>query len=348
MLVNPKYTEPPLTVPLDAPTEVSAEAENAQVTIKWTDPKNKYATPEGEEAQDPQQLVAVWDHTVLARKVGSNPTGPSDGTVVVSTTVRNQYQTTGYTDTGLSNDTSYHYGVFSFNEDGVASAGAFVEATPLSGTPLSQLTEGTIIKINENGTPVEFYLAKHSYEPDLNGAGRELLVRKDGYKTSVKWSTLDGSGSNVYPNNSMDRWYNNNYKNLLSSSLQSMIGTTSFYAAEGGGNYSSMVLERAIFMLSYTELGGSGYGSPSLGSRLSIYQTLIPFYVNGNGRDQPTRTPNKQDYGSDTDNDISYLWFTNGEWIYASNSDNVYFSPRPCFTLPSSALVDVNLNLIEE
>ena len=348
MLVNPKYAEPPLTVPLDAPTEVSAEAENAQVTIKWTDPKDKYATPEGEEAQDPQQLVAVWDHTVLVRKVGSNPTGPSDGTVVVSTTVRNQYQTTGYTDTGLSNDTSYHYGVFSFNEDGVASAGAFVEATPIAGTPLAQLAEGTLIKILENGSPVEFYLAKHSYEPDLNGAGRELLVRKDGYKTSVKWSTLDGSGSNVYPNNSMDRWYNNNYKNLLSSSLQSMIGTTSFYAAEGGGNYSSMVLERAIFMLSYTELGGSGYSSPSLGSRLSIYQTLLPFYVNGNGRNQPTRTPNKQDYGNYIDNGISYLWFTDGEWIYASVSCNQSYPPRPCFTLPSSALVDVNLNLIEE
>ena len=174
------------------------------------------------------------------------------------------------------------------------------------------------------------------------------MVRKDGYNTSVQWSDLDGSGSNVYPNNSMDRWYNNNYKNLLSSSLQNMIGTTSFYAAEGGGNYSSMVLERAIFMLSYTELGGSGYGSPSLGSRLSIYQTLLPFYVNGYGWDQPTRTPNKQDYGSDTDNGISYLWFTNGEWIYASTSDNVSFNPRPCFTLPSSALVDVNLNLIEE
>lgn len=34
MLVNPKYAEPPLTVPLDAPTEVSAEAKNAQATIK--------------------------------------------------------------------------------------------------------------------------------------------------------------------------------------------------------------------------------------------------------------------------------------------------------------------------
>ena len=337
-----------LQIPLEACTAFSASAGNAKVELTWTDPKDKYATPEGDISDTGDQLVSEWDHTVLVRKTGSQPAGPNDGTVVVSSSVRNQYQSTPYTDTGLTNDTTYYYAVFAYNKDGVASAGAFVTATPIAGTPLSQLAEGTLIKILENGSPVEFYLAKHSYEPSLNGEGRELLVRKDGYRTSVKWSTLDGSGSNVYPNNSMDRWYNNNYKNLLSSSLQSMIGTTSFYAAEGGGNYSSMVLERAIFMLSYTELGGSGYGSPSLGSRLSIYQTLLPFYVNGNGQNQPTRTPNKQDYGSDTDNGISYLWFTNGEWIYASTGYNQSFHPRPCFTLPSSALVDVNLNLIEE
>lgn len=336
-----------LQIPLDACTNFSGKAGNAQVTLTWTDPKDKYATPEGETAQDPDQLVSVWDHTVLVRKTGSQPAGPNDGTVVVSSSVRDQYASAGYVDTGLQNDTTYYYGVFAYNVDGVTSPGAFASATPTAGTPLGTLAEGTLIKILENGSPVEFYLVKHSYEPSLNGEGRELVVRKDGYRTSVKWSTLDGSGSNVYPNNSMDRWYNNNYKNLLSSSLQSMIGTTSFYAAEGGGNYSSMVLERAIFMLSYTELGGSGYGSPSLGSRLSIYQTLLPFYVNGNGQDQPTRTPNKQDYGSDTDNGISYLWFTNGEWIYASTGYNQSFHPRPCFTLPSSALVDMNLNLIE-
>lgn len=337
-----------LQIPLEACTAFSASAGNAKVELTWTDPKDKYATPEGDISDTGDQLVSEWDHTVLVRKTGSQPAGPNDGTVVVSSSVRNQYQSTPYTDTGLTNDTTYYYAVFAYNKDGVASPGAFTTATPKAGTPISSLAEGTLIKILENGSPVEFYLSKHSYEPGLNGEGRELLVRKDGYNTSVKWSTLDGSGSNVYPNNSMDRWYNNNYKNLLSSSLQSMIGTTSFYAAEGGGNYSAMVLERAIFMLSYTELGGSGYSSPSLGSRLSIYQTLLPFYVNGNGRNQPTRTPNKQDYGNYIDNGISYLWFTDGEWIYASVSDNQSFPPRPCFTLPSSALVDVNLNLIEE
>ena len=42
-----------LQIPLDAPAGFTAEAGNAQVTLTWTDPKDKYATPEGETAQDP-------------------------------------------------------------------------------------------------------------------------------------------------------------------------------------------------------------------------------------------------------------------------------------------------------
>lgn len=331
MLVNPKYAEPPLTVPLDAPTEVSAEAENAQVTIKWTDPKDKYATPEGEEAQDPQQLVAVWDHTVLVRKVGSNPTGPSDGTVVVSTTVRNQYQTTGYTDTGLVNDTSYHYGVFSFNEDGVASAGAFVEATPLAGTPLSQLAEGTLIKILENGAPVEFYLAKHSYEPSLNGDGRELVVRKD-IHSKVVWNS---SGVIVYAGSTIDTWQNRTYKSTLSGAVQSLIGTTSFYSSVSG-NSEVAPLERAVFSLAEHELYNSG-GSIVEGSLLPIANTLKFANYNGSPANWYTRTPYPP-------YEVTEMHTDGKGW---SHSPLQASGVRPCFTLPATAFVDADLNLIE-
>lgn len=47
-----------------------------------------------------------------------------------------------------------------------------------TGTPLSDIPEGTLVKINESGSPVEFYVAKHDYETGLNGAGRTLLVRR--------------------------------------------------------------------------------------------------------------------------------------------------------------------------
>lgn len=40
-----------------------------------------------------------------------------------------------------------------------------------SGLPLSDLPEGSLVAINERGSPVLFYLAKHDYESGLNGAG---------------------------------------------------------------------------------------------------------------------------------------------------------------------------------
>ena len=46
---------------------------------------------------------------------------------------------------------------------------------PSTGKQLSDYAEGDIVKINENGTPVEFYVAKHNYQTRLNGTGRTLL-----------------------------------------------------------------------------------------------------------------------------------------------------------------------------
>ena len=42
------------------------------------------------------------------------------------------------------------------------------------GTSLGNLDEGAIITLNENASPVEFYVAKQDYESVLNGAGRTL------------------------------------------------------------------------------------------------------------------------------------------------------------------------------
>lgn len=118
-----------LQIPLDAPTALTATAGNAQVSLTWTDPKDKYATPEGETAQDPDQLVSKWAYTRIVRKVGSQPSGPNDGTTVLESAVRNQYQTEPFVDTGLQNEVTYYYGAFAYNEDGVVSEGALASIT---------------------------------------------------------------------------------------------------------------------------------------------------------------------------------------------------------------------------
>ena len=126
-----------LQIPLDAPTALAAKAGNAKVELTWTDPKDKYATPEGEQAQDPQQLVSVWAYTKIVRKAGSAPAGPNDGVAVVSSQVRNAYQAQPFVDTGVVNDTTYYYAAFAYNEDFVVSEGDFSEGvTPKAYDPV--------------------------------------------------------------------------------------------------------------------------------------------------------------------------------------------------------------------
>ena len=334
-----------LQIPLEACTAFSATAGNAQVELTWTDPLDKYATPEGEVSDTGDQLVSEWDHTVLVRKTGSQPAGPNDGTVVVSSSVRNQYQTTAYTDTGLVNDTTYYYGVFAYNKDGVASPGAFTNATPKAGTPLSELTEGTIIKINENGSPVEYYLAKHNYEPDLNGQGRELVVRKNAAINTVWGST------NKWANSNHRAWCNDGFKSRFSAPVQSAMGQTTYEYTEGEGNRTLQTRADAVWELSVYESvprWQSMYNNymDKEGEPIPMRSALFPCYNDSGAMVRwSTRSP-RYDKTAETDYYVNYYDDDGDAYPSASNPTLNYYS-RPCFCLPYTAFVDINLNLDE-
>ena len=270
MLNNPSYViEALIVVALDTPTNFTASAGQGEVTLKWTDPVDKYATPEGETAQDPQQLVAKWSHTLVVRNTDHQPESPDDGTVILTSSVRNQYQTNGYVDNTVVNGTPYYYGVFAISTAGVPSAGAFASATPRAGTPLSELTEGTLITINENGAPVEFYVSKQGYEPTLNGPGRVLMVRSESPR-DLTWGWVKS-----YENSNMNKWFNNTYKTRFSSDVISMMGTTTFpyIMKEDDNDLVNTTLSVAISALSSLacEIKKSYSFSASLSSCIYLY-----------------------------------------------------------------------------
>lgn len=326
-------------IPLDAPTSFSATARNAQVELTWTDPLDKYATPEGEVSETGDQLVSEWDHTVLVRKTGSQPAGPNDGTVVTSSSVRNQYQTNGYTDTGLINDTVYYYAVFAYNKDGVASEGAFVSATPQVGTPLSELTEGTLITINENGAPIQFYIAKQNYEEALNGKGRVLIVRYLEYIEHV-FDTNRNSTNLTYFTSELNKYINERYVKRFSQSTVSLISSTKYYYNLYGNYGDAQVGNNPFFILSLDEYGG--------------YRDDISHLVNPCGTKLPISdilksTTRRESWTRSRHRTVAGWAFAieKGGKLNASevNAPAIYF--RPCFTLPSTALVDSNNALIE-
>ena len=89
---------------------LSAKAGNGSVVLKWEDPED-YTTTDN--------YPVEWASTRIVRKTGSYPADENDGTVVVTSTTRNQYKSNGFTDSGLTNYTTYYYRAFSCSTDGV-------------------------------------------------------------------------------------------------------------------------------------------------------------------------------------------------------------------------------------
>lgn len=194
-------------------------------------------------------------------------------------------------------------------------------------TTLGNKSVGSIVKLKENGVLVDFYVAKHDYENGLNGSGRTLVVRKDCYDTR-QWHT---SNVNAYATSAIDTWLNSTYKNLLDADIRGVIGTTKIKYTPGNGNTTVGTLERAIFLLSVTELGRSASYANTEGTALSIASSLQIAYLNGSAVVQWTRSPG-------TNNTYyAYYLLTNGN-VHSSNCHDTYGS-RPAFTLPSTLSV---------
>lgn len=195
-------------------------------------------------------------------------------------------------------------------------------------TTLGNKAVGSIIQLKENGKLVSFYVAKHNYENSLNGMGRTLVVRKDCYDTR-QWHS---SNVNAYASSAIDSWLNGTYKNLLDADIRGVIGTTKIkYTPSGNGDHTVGTLERAIFLLSATELNKSESWFNVEGTALEIASSLQIAYMNGSAVVQRTRSPvtGSTEYVVclDTNGGVGL-----GECTDASGS-------RPAFTLPSTLSV---------
>lgn len=195
---------------------------------------------------------------------------------------------------------------------------------PVVGTSIGNLDEGAIITLNENASPVEFYVAKQDYESGLNGAGRVLVVRKDCYDNRV-W---DNGNVNAYASSDLDSWFNSTYKNMLDADIRSLIGTTKIRYTPGNGNWTVGTLERAVFALSATELGKSASWFNVEGSALPIASTLQVAHLNGSTNPQWTRSP----YTSNT----NYAVFLISGDVVSGDDCSYSLGSRPAFTLPAT------------
>lgn len=190
------------------------------------------------------------------------------------------------------------------------------------GIPLSTVALGDILMLNENGSPVPFYVCKHDYESGLNGAGRTLLVRKDCYDKRI----FDSS-SKIFAGSSIDTWLNGTWIKLLTLDVQSAAGTTKIYYYDGSNK--KAVTTRAVFLLSTAEFGYSDYADTD-GEPLdsAVRKLLSTAYYGGNSVGQWTRTP-----ATWTRNDV-YVIMPSGHSTHMPCNDS--YGVRPAFTIPST------------
>ena len=196
-----------------------------------------------------------------------------------------------------------------------------------SGIPLSTITPGAILYLNESGSPVPFYIAKHDYESGLNGGGRTLVVRRDCYdKRGFNKS------NNTYSGSQMDTWLTGTYLNLLSSDVKKAVSTTKFKIANGT-NASISTLERSVFILSCVELGRrSGFGD---GEALPIAEKMQIAKINGTAVGQWTRTPGNN-------STVFEVYLSEAGFSGSARPSVVDYGSRPAFPLPATTAVTAN------
>ena len=247
----------PLEVPLDPPTNLAASPGNAQVTLTWTDPENKHAVIVGDTAEETDQLVSEFDHSVIVRKNNSDPTSPSDGTVVTTGT-KNQYQSTGYIDTSLPNGVEYHYGVYAVNKAGVFSNGIYAHATPMAYRPASTFAAGSILKINISGTPWDFIVVQQGIPTtggryDSNCNGTWLLMSK--YYTEMAYN-LDNDPD--FNDSLVKTYLNGDFFNAIDPEYQAIIKSVNVPTCDRDWeniSFKNTTASGRVFILSTIELG---------------------------------------------------------------------------------------------
>ena len=194
--------------------------------------------------------------------------------------------------------------------------------------PLNTITPGAILYLNESGSPVPFYIAKHDYESGLNGAGRTLIVRKECYERIAfsQWSS-----SNLFPTSTVSAFLADTWLGLLDSAIQGAAEQTKIYCYID--EYQTRrELTKNAFILSIGELkGGGGDGTPL---DQTVRSLLAAAKLNGSNIHQWTRTPKEYSstdvYVLDTDGNVTEQYCGNGNGV------------RPAFTLPGTFLVIQN------
>ncbi len=210
------------------PARFTAQADNAgQIRLTWS------------WEEDPNR-----DSLLIVRRTDRFPQNPQDGTQV--------YQGTGTEkiDSSLVVGTVYYYRAFARNKDQkYQNAYCQAAATALPFRGLHYLNPGDVVKVLESGVEQEYLVVCHGYPQPDDGA--TLLLRRHIHSRRA----MNSGGQNEYNGGAADSWLTGTFFSSLSEDVQAVVKSCSI-PYTGGGSHVQGALERKVFLLSATEVGG--------------------------------------------------------------------------------------------
>ena len=227
-------------IPLNPPTAFVVTADNAKCLLTWTDPLDKYADDLGQITDEGDQLVSQFAFTRIVRKEGGYPGTPDDGITVTESSVRNQYQSSVYTDEGLTNNTTYYYAAFTCNTDGVWSGSITESATPVAYDPIlgnntwEQVNDvvnqgiyqslweiGDEINITYNGSPLAVAICDFNHDDRSDSSGKAAITFST--KELTNETIKDEFGERWSEDNSYSYLQNTVYNNISENTRQYIV-----------------------------------------------------------------------------------------------------------------------------
>lgn len=200
------------------------------------------------------------------------------------------------------------------------------------GIPLSTITPGAILMLNESGSPAQFCVAKHDYEADLNGAGLTLMVKKSSYGSEIAFGS-DSTG-NSYASSNINKRLQTYASAVIDGRIREAIRSIKIPITNGNGNTEKTTMDAKCFILSITELGFK-HNATYFNEEGTALPDATELRVTG----QWTRTPSVQNLGGANRYEVFYMVSKT-----QAAADNYFISHLvvPAFTLPGTTAVVAN------
>lgn len=226
---------------------------------------------------------------------------------------------------------------------------------PLNGILASNLAVGDIVKLMENGTPVEYIVVNQGipensslYDASCNGT---WLLRKDLY-SERQWNTAN---VNKYETSAINTWLNGDYFNSLGTSEQTTIKQVKIpYRKNGGSGGTNQSgangLSCKIFLLSGYEVGWTSSASqyfPQDGAKLDYFESGTGTSANNKRIAKLNGSAADWWLRSQRTDLTNYVWLVGTDGVHHTAAASNSYGIRPALILPFTAKFDKDTKILK-